>query len=301
MFVLTRQPLQRFLVLRGGAAPPHRPAAPAADWPCPTSSFRASRARTACRTTAATRPAGTCPSASTANCPASALRRSGSVRSVGKRPHSNFVSARMMPRVSAYSAARRYTSSVFAFSSVAVSVPTALAITSKEMFSSCCPSSAFVAGVKIGSGSLLASLQARSAAGCRTRCRAPGTPSTPNPRGSRGRRTRPVPPSSSAPASSARRVPAARNAGGKSARFGAEEVVRHVQPLQPEQCHRGQHRALARNAVGHHPVERADAVGGDDGERVAEVVHVAHLAAPRHEPRHLTLQQRFGGHKEKGV
>ena len=45
-----------------------------------------------------------------------------------------------------------------------------------------------------------------------------------------------------------------------------------------------------------HPVEGADAVGGDDDEPVAEVVHVADLAAAAREPRHLTLQQRFGRH-----
>ena len=70
------------------------------------------------------------------------------------RPNSNFVSARMMPRSAASSAATR----VDAEGQVAQPLRGLRARPprpppSKETFSSCSPSSAFVAGVKIGSGS----------------------------------------------------------------------------------------------------------------------------------------------------
>ena len=42
----------------------------------------------------------------------------------------------------------------------------------------------------------------------------------------------------------------------------------------------GQHRALHRNGLGHHDVERADAVGGEQQHAVvADGIDIAHLAA----------------------
>ena len=72
------------------------------------------------------------------------------------RPNSNLVSAMMMPRVAAYSAAVVYSwmliSRIFAASSALMRC----SISSKLMFSSCSPRSALAAGVNSGCGSLSA-------------------------------------------------------------------------------------------------------------------------------------------------
>ena len=68
------------------------------------------------------------------------------------RPHSNLVSARTMPLAAAWAAPRLKTSRLFALSKLASSEPMLSAMTANETFSSW-PLVAFVAGVKIGSGS----------------------------------------------------------------------------------------------------------------------------------------------------
>ena len=72
---------------------------------------------------------------------------------VGSVPNSSLVSARITPRSRAIASARPYTASVSSRSDAAVSAPTVSTTVSNGTFSSCSPSSALVAGVKIGSGS----------------------------------------------------------------------------------------------------------------------------------------------------
>ena len=67
-------------------------------------------------------------------------------------PSSNFVSAMMIPRASACSAAKVYSAIATRSTSASRSAPTSSAAWSRLMFSSC-PVCAFVAGVKIGCGS----------------------------------------------------------------------------------------------------------------------------------------------------
>ena len=74
-------------------------------------------------------------------------------------PNSNLVSARMMPRSRAMAAAREYSSRVVARRAAATSAPTMSTTRSKAMFSSWAPTAALAAGVKIGSGSLEASVR----------------------------------------------------------------------------------------------------------------------------------------------
>ena len=69
-------------------------------------------------------------------------------------PNSNFVSAMMMPFSAAWSRATEYTLMARSRSCVAASSPRISAQRSKLMFSSWSPISAFVEGVKMGSGSL---------------------------------------------------------------------------------------------------------------------------------------------------
>ena len=59
------------------------------------------------------------------------------------------------------------------------------------------------------------------------------------------------------------------------------------QVLEPERRHRGQHPTLARDGLGHHDVERGDAIGRDHQQpAVAGVVDVAHLAGVQMIERH---------------
>ena len=55
--------------------------------------------------------------------------------------------------------------------------------------------------------------------------------------------------------------------------------LRHAEEVEPEQRQGREDAALVGDAGRQHPVEGADAVGGDDDEPVAEVVDVADLAA----------------------
>ena len=62
--------------------------------------------------------------------------------------------------------------------------------------------------------------------------------------------------------------------------IGADQVIAALQATSSQKsAQRGQNAALAGDAVGHDPVEGADAVGGDDGQAVAEIVDIADLAA----------------------
>ena len=83
------------------------------------------------------------------------MRTSSASTSVpsGARPNSSLVSAMRMPRGSAMSWPRWYTSSVIRRSCAAVSAPTAAMTPAKVMGSSCCPAGALVVGVNTGSGS----------------------------------------------------------------------------------------------------------------------------------------------------
>ena len=74
-----RSSASRYL-LRGSSARPLPPASGGGGLFLSQPLVSSQSPRTACRTTAATRPGGTCPPARTASCPASAPRRSGSAR-----------------------------------------------------------------------------------------------------------------------------------------------------------------------------------------------------------------------------
>ena len=50
--------------------------------------------------------------------------------------------------------------------------------------------------------------------------------------------------------------------------------------LEPEGAQAGQDAPLVGDAVGHDPVERTDAIGGDQEQPIAQVVDVADLAPP---------------------
>ena len=63
---------------------------------------------------------------------------------------------------------------------------------------------------------------------------------------------------------------------------GADHVMRHhaFELAEPPRADLRQHRALHRNGLGHHDVERADAVGGQQQHAVvADGIDIAHLAA----------------------
>ena len=74
-------------------------------------------------------------------------------------------------------------------------------------------------------------------------------------------------------------------------------VVRHhvLQQVEPEERELREHAALARDRGGQHHVERAQAVGRDDQQLVAEVVHVADLsAAPERARRAVCVSKTTG-------
>ena len=61
---------------------------------------------------------------------------------------------------------------------------------------------------------------------------------------------------------------------------GRDQVVGDLQMLEPVHGEARQDPPLVGDAVGQHPVERADAIGRDQQEPIAQVVNVADLAAP---------------------
>ena len=134
------------------------------------------------------------------------------------------------------------------------------------------PLSAFVAGVKIGSGSRSDSRRPGGQLRCRRRCRSADIPSSPSPTGSRARRTRPAAGSVLArqhrPAARARRRAAAPLPGNRST-SSRQQVMRHeiAHALEPERRQLRQDLALVRDARAEHVVERRDAIGRDDEQR----------------------------------
>ena len=69
---------------------------------------------------------------------------------------------------------------------------------------------------------------------------------------------------------------------GKARDLGLDEVVLDVGELpEPEVRELGQDLALVGDAGGEHAVEGGDPVARDEKERVAEIVELADLAAPR--------------------
>jgi hypothetical protein len=59
-----------------------------------------------------------------------------------------------------------------------------------------------------------------------------------------------------------------------------DHVVRHIlEVLEPKPAQLREHAAFIRNAARQHPVERADAIGAHEEQRIAEVVNIAHLSA----------------------
>ena len=161
------------------------------------------------------------------------------------------------------------------------------------MFSSCFPPSSLVAGVKIGSGSRSASRNPASS----------GMPQTvrlalillpPAPREVTARNALDRDDFSLAHVHGATDQLFALECQRKAAEIGAEQVMGNFEPVEPEDAHGGENAPLVRNAGGHHPIEGADAVGGDDDERFAEVVHIANLAAATGEAGHVASQEGFG-------
>ena len=63
-----------------------------------------------------------------------------------------------------------------------------------------------------------------------------------------------------------------------------------LQQVEPEHAQAGEDAALVGDAGRQDPVEGADAVGGDQQEPFAQIVNVAHLAAPAGNPGNLALQ-----------
>src|SRR5262249_42276985 len=61
--------------------------------------------------------------------------------------------------------------------------------------------------------------------------------------------------------------------------------------IEPEQRQRRQHAALVRDGSRQHPVEGADAIGGDNDETIAEIVDVADLAATAGIAGHVATQE----------
>src|SRR5262245_38974959 len=72
-------------------------------------------------------------------------------------------------------------------------------------------------------------------------------------------------------------------------------MVGDAESIEPEERQAGEHPALVGNARRQHPVEGADAVGGDDYELVAQVVYVPHLAAPARETADVAFEQHRHG------
>ena len=80
--------------------------------------------------------------------------------------------------------------------------------------------------------------------------------------------------------------------------IGADHVMRHhaFELPEPPGADLGQHRALHRDGLGHHDVEGADAVGGEQQHAVvADGVDIAHLAAPDAWQRQIAGEHR--GHR----
>ena len=68
--------------------------------------------------------------------------------------------------------------------------------------------------------------------------------------------------------------------GGKVSEIRREKVMRRdvLEHLEPERADLRQDASLVRNAVGHHHVVGADAVGCDDEQVLGQFVDVSHLA-----------------------
>ena len=78
---------------------------------------------------------------------------------------------------------------------------------------------------------------------------------------------------------------------------GADHVMRHhaLELVEPPRADLGQHRALHRDGFGHHNVEGADAVGGQQQHAVvAHGVDIADLATP--DPWKGQVAGEHGGH-----
>ena len=151
---------------------------------------------------------------------------------------------------------------------------------SNETFSSW-PVSALVAGVKIGIDRL-AFEQAR-----RKRDAADRSPSAVFlpahfQRDSHEPRTRKERPGPSSRPSSGPRVRRARRRADRvepACDIGRDQVIGNLDDIEPVERKAGQDPALVGDAVGQHPVKRADAIGRDQEEAVAQVIDVANLAA----------------------
>ena len=199
-------------------------------------------------------------------------------------PNSNFVSATMMPRVSACAAPAgrpraRARASVAMRSRARPGAPA-----SSSLMLTSWPLSAFVDGVKIGSRQPVGLAQARRAARCRTRAPVFWYSFQPEPDEVAAHdaldRDRLGAPDQHRPAAQHVGVPAAAPAGYASGRcrrtwFGTTSRV----SAEPERGQLRQHLALVGDARPEDVVERRDAVGRDDEQVVAGVVEVAHLAA----------------------
>ena len=135
--------------------------------------------------------------------------------------------------------------------------------------------------------------QAREAAECRRPCRLAGTPSSRNRPGSRGPRTRSARPRSCGPAW-CRPSRAARSTSSGRSICVKSVVIRWFgssSSSNQKAADLRQHAALVGNAGGQHPVERADAVGADQQQLVAQVVDIADFAAADLQIGQRSLQQ----------
>ena len=89
----------------------------------------------------------------------------------------------------------------------------------------------------------------------------------------------------------ARQCVSLRREGGPHVRkIAAQEMIRDAEIIEPEERQGRQHAALVRNGGRQHPVKGADAIGRDNHQTIAEVVHVAHLAATDRIPWNLALK-----------
>ncbi len=150
---------------------------------------------------------------------------------------------------------------------------------SNEMLMSC-PVSSLVAGVKIGSGKLVALLQARrqrhAADGARLAILLPARAGQVAADDALDRHDLGLAHEHAAPgqlgAVHARRQVHVVDVGG-------EQMVGRPQVIEPEGAQRREHAALVGDAGRQHPVEGADAVGADQQQAATQIVDVAHLAA----------------------
>jgi hypothetical protein len=69
-------------------------------------------------------------------------------------------------------------------------------------------------------------------------------------------------------------------------------MVWHFEKVEPEPAHARENAALVRDARRQNPIEGADAIAGDDDEPVAQIVDIAHLAAPARHIRNPAFEQR---------